>query len=104
MKIFVVVLIALTFKFNDLRAGNWCKAVYKVDIEEGEFNRQISKCKNSDNFFLAVHTRYKNSGHLINALIAQYCDIRRQIITTNPREGDPFFTVVCEFRKNKIRK
>ena len=43
MKIFVVVLIALTFKFNDLRAGNWCKAVYKVDIEEGEFNRQISK-------------------------------------------------------------
>ena len=55
-------------------------------------------------FFLAIHTTYKNSGHLINSLIAQYCDIRRQIIKTNPREGDPFFTVVCEFRKNKIRK
>ena len=103
MKIFFVLTI-LIFNFSDLRAGNWCKAIYHVDIEEGELNRQISKCKNSDNFFLAIHTTYKNSGHLINSLIAQYCDIRRQIIKTNPREGDPFFTVVCEFRKNKIRK
>ena len=104
MKIFIVILMTIAFKFSDLHAGNWCKAVYQVDIAMGELTRQISKCKNSDNFFLAIHTTYKNSGHLINALIAQYCDIRRQIITTNPREGDPFFTVVCEFRRNKIRK
>ena len=32
-------------------AGNWCKAIYTKDISEGDFQAQISKCKNSDNFF-----------------------------------------------------
>ncbi len=104
MRFFLFILLFTVLQFKVVNAGSWCKAIYKKNIEEGEFNRQISKCKNSDNFFLAIHTSYKNSGHLINSLIAQYCDIRRQILTTNPREGDPFFTVVCEFRKNNIRK
>ena len=40
----------------------------------------------------------------INSFIAEYCDLRKQIITTNPRDGDPYFTVVCEFRRNNLRK
>ena len=85
-------------------AGNWCKAIYNQDISEGDFQEQISKCRNSDNFFLAIHTSYNNSGHLLNSLISELCDLRRNIIKSVPRPGDPYFTVVCEFRRHYLRK
>ena len=60
--------------------------------------------KNSDNFFLAIHSSYKNAGHLLNSFVAEYCDLNRRLLRTEPREGDPFFTIVCEFRKSNLRK
>ncbi len=85
-------------------AGNWCKAIYNQNITEGDFQEQISKCRNSDNFFLAIHTSYNNSGHLLNSLISEFCDLRRNIVRSEPRAGDPYFTVVCEFRRHYLRK
>ena len=85
-------------------AGNWCKAIYKQDISEGDFQKQIRKCKNSDNFFLAIHTSYNNSGHLLNSLISELCDLRRNIVRSEPRKGDPYYTAVCEFRRHYLRK
>ena len=85
-------------------AGNWCKAIYTKDISEGDFQAQISKCKNSDNFFLAIHTSYNNSGHLLNSLISELCDLRKNIVRSEPRQNDPYFTVVCEFRRHYLRK
>ncbi|MEE2695269.1 MAG: hypothetical protein VX976_02805 [Pseudomonadota bacterium] len=72
-------------------------------MTEGQLEAQISKCKNSDNFFLAIHTSYQNAGHLLNSLIAENCDVRREIISTEPRKGDPYFSAVCEYRRHKIR-
>ena len=100
--ILTVLILNLTFKSATSRS--WCKAVYMQDTLPGELQKQISKCKNSDNFFLAIHTTFKNAGHLLNSFIAEYCDLNRNLLTTEPRQGDPFFTVVCEFRKNNLRK
>ena len=72
-------------------------------MTDGELMAQLSKCKNSDNVFIAIHTSFQNSGHLLNSLVAEYCDMRRNIISTNPRNGDPYFTVVCEFRRHILR-
>ncbi|MEC8265832.1 MAG: hypothetical protein VX009_03345 [Pseudomonadota bacterium] len=99
MFFFVFILIS-----NHCFAGNWCKAIYSKDISEGEFQKQIGACKNSDNFFLAIHTSYNNSGHLLNSLISELCDLRRNIIRSEPRSGDPYYTVVCEFRRHYLRK
>ena len=100
----LTVFLMLLFSISELKAGSWCKAVYNKDVSDGEINKQIKKCRNSDNFFLAIHSYYQNSGHLVNSFIAEYCDLRKQIITTDPRDGDPYFTVVCEFRRNNLRK
>ena len=94
----------LIFFSYQVEAGNWCKAIYSEEISQGDFQTQISKCKNSDNFFLAIHTSYNNSGHLLNSLISELCDLRRNIIRSEPRPGDPYFTVVCEFRRHYLRK
>ena len=80
----------LLFFSEQINAKSWCKAIYK--------------CKNSDNFFLAIHSSYKNAGHLLNSFVAEYCDLNRRLLRTEPREGDPFFTIVCEFRKSNLRK
>ena len=86
------------FFFQDLaQAGNWCKVVYNKDITSGNLQEQISKCKNSDNFFIAIHTSYNNSGHLLNSL-------RKNVLKSEPRPRDPYFTAVCEFRKHFLRK
>ena len=89
--------------FDCAYAANWCKVIYDKQMTEGQLQTQISKCKNSDNFFLAIHTSYQNAGHLLNSLIAENCDVRREIISTEPRKGDPYFSAVCEYRRHKIR-
>ena len=71
MKILIIFLILLVW-INELNAGSWCKAIYNKDISDGEIKKQIKKCRNSDNFFLAIHSYYQNSGHLVNSFIAEY--------------------------------
>tara|TARA_A100001011_G_C14162081_1_gene778717 strand:+ start:555 stop:875 length:321 start_codon:yes stop_codon:yes gene_type:complete len=95
----------LLFSFSErINAKSWCKAVYNQNILPGELQKQINKCRNSDNFFLAIHSSYKNAGHLLNSFVAEYCDLNRRLLRTEPREGDPFFTIVCEFRKSNLRE
>ena len=103
MKIPKMFLISLLF-FFEVESGNWCKAIYNKNVTDGEIKSQIKKCRNSDNFFLAIDSSYQNSGHLTSSFVAKYCDLRRQIVKTTPRDGDPYFTVVCEFRRNNLRK
>ena len=50
----IIILSIFLLSANISFAGNWCKAIYNQDISEGDFQKQISKCKNSDNFFLAT--------------------------------------------------
>ena len=47
----ILILIFIFFFSNEGFAGNWCKAIYTKEITEGDFQKQISKCRNSDNFF-----------------------------------------------------
>ena len=100
----IIILNIFLLSANISFAGNWCKAIYNQDISEGDFQKQISKCKNSDNFFLAIHTSYNNSGHLLNSLVSELCDLRRNIVRSEPRKGDPYYSVVCEFRRHYLRK
>jgi len=85
-------------------AGNWCKVIYNRDISEGDLQKQILKCKNSDNFFLAIHSSFSNAGHLLNTLIAELCDLRKNILRQDPRPGNSYFSSVCEFRKHHKRE
>ena len=68
------------------------------------FKNKLVNVKISDNFFLAIHTSYNNSGHLLNSLISELCDLRRNIVRSEPRPNDPYFTAVCEFRRHYLRK
>ena len=99
----ITIFLLIIFIAGKAEAGNWCKVIYNKETSEGELKNQLSKCKNSDNLFVAIHTSFINSGHLLNSLVAENCDLRREIITTNPRQGDPYFTAVCEHRKHFIR-
>tara|TARA_B100000131_G_scaffold112929_1_gene110069 strand:+ start:212 stop:529 length:318 start_codon:yes stop_codon:yes gene_type:complete len=90
--------------FSTVESGNWCKVIYSKEISEGDFQKQISKCKNSDNFFLAIHNSYANAGNLLNTFIAELCDLRKTVIKSEPLKGDPFYSSVCEFRKHFLRE
>lgn len=96
-------LIILVFSFHYSLAGNWCKVVYSQKTSEGQLKSQLSKCKNSDNIFIAIDSGFLNSGNLLNSMIAENCDLRRKVITSFPRKSDPYFTAVCEFRRNSLR-
>tara|TARA_E500000178_G_C16640521_1_gene581767 strand:- start:152 stop:469 length:318 start_codon:yes stop_codon:yes gene_type:complete len=100
---FVTVMIFLIVNINDVNAANWCKVIYSMGATDGEIKAQLSKCKNSDNLFLAINSGFQNSGHLLNSMIAENCDMRRNVLLTSPRKGDPFFTAVCEFRRHILR-
>ena len=105
MKLFIKILIVFIIFFNSniLSAASWCKVVYTQEISDGELKNQLSKCKTSDNLFLAIHAGFLNAGHLLNSMVAENCDLRRNIISTKPRKGDPFFTAVCEYRAHSLR-
>ena len=87
----------------EAKSRNWCKIVYNKDTSEGNLQSQLSKCKNSDNMFLAINSGFANAGHLLNSIIAEKCDLSRTVITTQPRSGDPYFTCVCEYRSHNLR-
>ncbi|MFL2660876.1 MAG: hypothetical protein ACJ0G4_02900 [Alphaproteobacteria bacterium] len=103
-KLFLTILVTLFFciPFN-VRPGNWCKVIYNKDTSEGNLQNQLSKCKNSDNMFLAINSGFANAGHLLNSMVAENCDLNRKVIITKPRSGDPYFTSVCEFRRHNLR-
>ena len=90
------------FTFNFSYSANWCKVIYNKEMSPGELQKQLKKCRNSDNFFLAIHTSYANAGHLLNTLIAESCALNREVMITEPRPGDPYFSAVCEFRRHFI--
>ncbi len=102
MKYFVIIFF-MSLNFSLTNAASWCKVIYNKEALDGELENQLSKCKNSDNVFIAIHSGFLNSGHLLNSMIAENCDLRRKVISTIPREGDPYFTAVCEFRKHILR-
>ena len=102
----IILATSLIFFLGPLSAnsGNWCKVVYNKDTTEGNLESQISKCRNSDNMFLAINSRFSNAGHLLNSMIAENCDLNREVIVTQPRPGDPYFTGVSEYRSHKLRE
>ena len=84
-------------------SAHWCKVVYNQNTSDGKIKEDLAKCKNSDNLFIAIHSGFQNAGHLLNSMIAENCDIRRNVLSTQPRSDDPYFTAVCEFRKHLLR-
>lgn len=88
---------------NKTFSAHWCKVVYNQNTSDGKIMEDLAKCKNSDNLFIAIHSGFQNAGHLLNSMIAENCDIRRNVLSTQPRSNDPYFTAVCEFRNHLLR-
>ena len=106
LKIFVVILLTLVFSRYSF-AATWCKAIYQFSAEasDGNFNKQLDLCKNSDNIFISISSKYLNSMQLLHASIANFCDLNRQVIKTQSRKGDDsFHSVACVFKRHKLRK
>tara|TARA_A100001015_G_C14866293_1_gene662455 strand:+ start:589 stop:903 length:315 start_codon:yes stop_codon:yes gene_type:complete len=101
--VFFALIFLIDSNFNTVHSANWCKVIYNQNISEGEIKENLDKCKNSDNIFIAIHSSFQNAGHLLNSMIAENCDIRRNVLSTQPRSGDPYFTAVCEFRRHLLR-
>ena len=100
--LFLVLFFLGSYSTNTFSA-NWCKVVYNQNTSDGKIKEELAKCKNSDNLFIAIHSGFQNAGHLLNSMIAENCDIRRNVLSTQPRSNDPYFTAVCEFRKHSLR-
>ncbi len=100
---FVTITLILISNSTDVFSANWCKVIYKQGATDGEVQAQLSKCKNSDNLFIGIHSGFQNAGHLLNSMIAENCDVRRNVLSTVPRPGDPYFSAVCEFRRHTLR-
>ena len=101
--IFFLVFSFLGSYSNNAFSAHWCKVVYNKNTSDGKIKEDLAKCKNSDNLFIAIHSGFQNAGHLLNSMIAENCDIRRNVLSTQPRSNDPYFTAVCEFRKHLLR-
>ena len=102
------IILFLVFSFlgsysSNTFSAHWCKVVYNQNTSDGKIKEDLAKCKNSDNLFIAIHSGFQNAGHLLNSMIAENCDIRRNVLSTQPRSDDPYFTAVCEFRKHSLR-
>ena len=101
--VFFILIFLIDSNLNTVHSANWCKVIYNQNISEGEIKEKLAKCKISDNIFIAIHSSFQNAGHLLNSMIAENCDIRRNVLSTQPRSGDPYFTAVCEFRRHLLR-
>ena len=88
--IYFALIFFISMNFNNVQSSNWCKVVYNQNASEGQINEDLAKCKNSDNLFIAIHSGFQNAGHLLNSMIAENCDIRRNILSTQPRSSDPY--------------
>ena len=98
MKNFFVYLTLTFFSFslNESFSASWCKAIYPFSKEafDGNFQKQLSLCKNTDNVFISIHSQYDNALHLLHASIANFCDLTKHIIKS---EG-----VICELNLETI--
>ena len=107
MKNFYRILFLFLILFrSDLQSANWCKAIYQYSEQafDGNFQKQLSLCKSSDNLFLSIASKYKNASHLLNASIANYCDLNKQIIKSQTTKVEKsYYSAVCVFRKHKLR-
>ena len=107
MKKILILLILININKNT-EAGTWCKAVYSYkegQFYENEFQKQLQICKNNDNLFISISKKYNNASHLINAAVANYCDLNRQVLKSEPQdENDSFFSAVCVFRRHFLRE
>ena len=105
-------LVILSFlNFFYVTTGNsatWCKAIYPYSSEafDGDFQKQLSVCKNSDNLFISIHSKYKNSQHLLNASIANFCDLNRQIVVSKTKKApeEHYNSAVCVFKRHILRE
>ena len=66
--IFLIFFLSISFK--NAKSANWCKVIYNQNMTDGQLKEQLSKCKNSDNVFFAIHTGFQNACHLLNSLLA----------------------------------
>ena len=64
---FIYLILAFIFLFKGAESGHWCKVIYNKESKIGELKKQLTKCKNSDNIFIAIHSEFLNSGHLLNS-------------------------------------
>ncbi len=95
------------FPLKDSISANWCKAIYPFSKEafDGDFHKQLSLCKNNDNLFLSIHSRYDNALHLLHTSIASFCDLSKQVIKSEVKKNDSsFYSSVCVFRRHKLRE
>ena len=106
-KYFFCLLFLSFFPLKDSLSANWCKAIYPFSKEafDGDFHKQLSLCKNNDNLFLSIHSRYDNALHLLHTSIASFCDLSKQVIKSEVKKNDSsFYSSVCVFRRHKLRE
>ena len=108
IKNLVIILFINFFYVSTVNSATWCKAIYPYSSEafDGHFQKQLSVCKNSDNLFISIHSKYKNSQHLLNASIANFCDLNRQVVISKT-EKDPeesYNSAVCVFKRHILRE
>lgn len=107
MNFFSYLILLIFLGHTNSFSGTWCKAVYSFSEEyhDSDFQKQISKCKNADNFFVSISKNFKNASHILNATIANYCDLNRRIVKSMPETNeDTFYSAVCVFRKHFLRQ
>lgn len=106
LRLFIIILITF-FLSKKSTSATWCKAVYKFSAEasDGNFNKQLDLCKNSDNVFISISSKYLNSLQLLHASIANFCDLNRQVIKTQSKKNNVnFHSVACVFKRHTLRK
>ena len=100
-------LLLIIIPLKDSASANWCKAIYPYSKEalDGNFQKQLSLCKNSDNLFLSIHSNYDNALHLLHTSIASFWDLTKQVIKSEIKKtGSSFYSFVCVFRRHKLRE
>ena len=102
----ILILFVSFLWFKPTYSATWCKAIYPYSKEasDGKFQKQLSLCRNSDNLFLSIHTNYKHAQHLLNASIANFCDLNRRIIVSSPQKENLYFSAVCVFKRHNLRE
>ena len=102
-----LIILFWSFSFNESFSASWCKAIYPYSKEafDGNFQKQLSLCKNTDNVFISIHSKYDNALHLLHASIANFCDLTKQIVKSESKiHNDSFYSAVCVYKRHNLRK
>ena len=103
----ILVLGVCAMKAEVVFSATWCKAIYPYSKEafDGNFQKQLSICKNNDNAFISIHSKYDNALHLLHATIANFCDLSKKVIkSVSSSNVDSYFSAVCVFRRHNLRE